>query len=68
MSTEIKIEEAVPIPSRSKWSDLLGKMKAGDSVVVSRGESIAMNAQARFNQIRITTRQIEPNKVRVWKL
>ena len=67
MSDTPKIEKQIPIPSRSKWGDVVARMEVGDSVLVSMTEASSLRAQARLHGHQVTSRTIKPNRVRVWR-
>jgi hypothetical protein len=64
----------VPLPaenSRRKINStarILGTMKVGDSIRLSRIEHSAIFANARTAKIRITTRAIDSETFQVWRL
>ena len=69
-----KIESGIPIPPlqardchpRSKWTEVLRKMKKGDSICVPANLMAAILASAyRINVI--TTRRLIGNNVRIWR-
>lgn len=61
------IEKNIPIPSRSKWGDVVAKMKVGDSVLVTMTEAAALRSQARMCGMQVVARTMQPNQVRVWR-
>jgi hypothetical protein len=67
MNTPPPIEKEIPIPSRSKWGDVVAKMEVGDSVLVTMTEASAVRSQARMGGMSVMSRTIEPNRVRVWR-
>ncbi len=63
-----EIEHDIPIPPRSKWSAVLEKMNEGDSVLLNFSDATAIRAQARFNGIKVVSRTVAPNQMRVWRV
>lgn len=67
MKTPYPIEKGIPIPPRSKWGDVIARMKVGDSVLVTMTEAAALRSQARMCGMRVVARTVKPNSVRVWR-
>lgn len=67
MNTSPPIEKEIPIPSRSKWGDVVAKMEIGDSVLVTMTKAAALRSQARMCGMQVVARTIQPNQVRVWR-
>jgi hypothetical protein len=69
---EIPIEHDIPLPSTFVKSTPLGralnKMKVGDSIVIALKDRPTAISSARYRQIKITTRTIGENTIRIWRI
>jgi hypothetical protein len=63
----VLIEHNIEIPARSKWEPVLADMAIGDSFACTITEYAAVRAKAFMMGMRVTSRTIEPSKVRVWR-
>jgi hypothetical protein len=67
MKTQIKIEQNIPMPPRSKWAKVISEMNIGDSVVLTTNETMALRNQAKSMGMDVASRIIKPNQLRVWR-
>ena len=69
----VKIQAGIPIPPRSdclqKWGPFLLSMSAGESFLVTESRQVnLLLTQAKRRGVRITTRKINGEGWRVWRL
>ena len=65
---DLVIDKNVPMPSsRSKWSDIIKKMKTGHSVVVPKSSRPAIWKAANNLGVNVVSRSVDQHVVRVWK-
>jgi len=63
---EIKIEKNIPLPEpRSKWKDLLLKMKVGDSFLTVDSNRSNISATAKKMGFKVVSRMAR-SKIRIW--
>jgi hypothetical protein len=73
LPANVKIESNIPIPevkriTSSPFRTLLLKMKTGDSVTLSKLEAGRLYYIAKMEGIKVTTRVIDKDKIRTWRL
>lgn len=70
---EIKIENNIPIPSKKLGMyEFLDKLEVGQSFVVPikttyLNEVNKWRNQFRYREMRMITRKIDPNNIRIWR-
>ena len=64
------IEKGVPIPDKQRLglSAVLMEMEVGDSVVINRAQSSIGIYMSRYKPKRFTTKKIDNNSCRVWRV
>jgi len=70
---ELKLEHGIEIPTHareitSKVRLLMVKMKVGDSYLYPRARRTSLAQVAKLAKIRIATRSVDDNHVRVWRI
>ena len=69
--TGIKIEHGVPLTKRYKHgaiADTIRQMKSGDSFLYRSNARSSVLSVSRRLKVRMTTRLVDANTVRVWRL
>lgn len=71
MKPEIKIESGIPIPdgnSRQRpYPSAMCQMNVGDSFTAPRTLQVQMPAYAKTAKVKIKTRKIDDQTIRVWR-
>jgi hypothetical protein len=73
MNTEYVIEKNIDIPNQKRRSTsplslTLQQMEAGDSVVMTQRERNAAFAIANYLKIKLASRRIDNDRIRVWRV
>lgn len=73
VKNEIKIERGIAVPAtyqRNGFGDVLGKMKVNESFVtpMASRQAVFQAAHRLKDKLRIVTRAVSQNEVRVWRV